>query len=188
MTVFFTSDLHIGHRMVAGLRGFEDASAHDAAILDAWRDQVLKDDVVWVLGDVAMGAPAYALGLLASLPGRKRLVLGNHDGAHPMYRDAPRRHREYTEAFEWVTQSARTKVCGVEVVLSHFPYARDRHEVRHMQWRLRNEGTPLLHGHTHGPERLSFAAGSVPEVHVGLDAWGMRLVSDTDVHALLVGW
>lgn len=207
MATLFTSDLHVQHKRVAELRGFETTAAHDAAIAANWEAVVREEDVVWVLGDLAMSSPDAALALLASLPGRKRLVLGNHDAAHPMHRDAPRYLRRYLEAFEHVASAARIRVEGREVLLSHFPYERDRHETRHAQWRLRDEGLPLIHGHTHGPERLTVSAphvaiaaprrvGSVPyrrfeagakrvEVHVGLDAWDLKPVRLETVAELL---
>lgn len=192
MTVHFTSDLHLGHRKVADLRGFDSTDAHDAAIATAWADRVRPDDVVWVLGDLAVGRPLHALDVLASLPGRKRLVLGNHDYAHPgIYRDAWKWHALYARVFDLVAPFARARVMGREVALSHFPYHRDRGEVRHVQWRLPDQGLPLLHGHTHGTERLTVTPWFDPEdsatveVHVGLDAWDLAPVDDATVAALL---
>jgi calcineurin-like phosphoesterase family protein len=191
VAVHFTSDLHLGHEKVADLRGFASTEEHDAALLERWKERVAPADVVWVLGDLCAGgalATARALTALREWPGRKRLVLGNHDRAHPMYRDAHRWAPAYASVFEWVTPAARTKVQGVEVLLSHFPYERDRGETRHAQWRLRDEGLPLLHGHTHGTERLTvtppWRADRV-EVHVGVDAWGLAPVSDAVVAAEL---
>lgn len=185
--VRFTSDLHLGHRLVATHRGFESVADHDQAILDRWDETVAPDDVVWVLGDLTIGRGdlPQALAELRGLPGRKRLVLGNHDAGHPRFRDAHRWSAPYAEVFEHVTQSARVKLQGVEVLLSHFPYERDRGETRHEQWRLPDRGVPLVHGHTHGTERLSRSAAGTPELHVGLDAWDLRPVSDRELLALL---
>lgn len=191
MSVFFTSDLHFGHRKVAALRGFETEEAHDEALAERWTARVASTDVVYVLGDLAASSPTHALGLLDLLPGRKRLILGNHDKAHPMYRDAHRWQTAYAEVFELVAPFARVKVCGIEAVLSHFPYYRDREEPRFLQWRLRHEGLPLLHGHTHGAERLTVSRFSGPkgptvEVHVGVDAWDLSPVRDEDVARLIL--
>jgi calcineurin-like phosphoesterase family protein len=86
MTVWFTSDLHIGHRLVAGLRGFESTDDHDEAIFDRWDERVRKEDQVWVLGDLAVSKPDNALLELRGLPGVKHLVAGNHDPVHSMHR------------------------------------------------------------------------------------------------------
>ncbi|AYN58547.1 phosphoesterase [Arthrobacter phage Liebe] len=187
--VFFTSDLHLGHALVAGLRGFDDVADHDAAIAENWRRVVGPKDIVWVLGDLAASSPSRALDLIRSLPGEKHLVLGNHDPAHPMHRDAYRRQWPYLAgnggAFQSVAASARRRIQGQEVLLSHFPYDRDRGETRYAQWRLPDLGVPLLHGHTHGTERLSRSARSTPEIHVGVDAWDLAPVPLETVAGLL---
>jgi calcineurin-like phosphoesterase family protein len=180
MAVWFTSDLHLGHRLVANLRGFESAADHDAAIVNAWDRMVRKDDDVWVLGDLCASAPHHALDLLASMQGRKHLVSGNHDRCHPMHRDAHNWQRRYLEVFASVQPFARRKVGGQDVLLSHFPYERDREEPRYMQYRLRDHGGWLLHGHLHTEDR-----GVGREIHVGVDAWGLAPVRLEDVTALM---
>lgn len=184
-SVFFTSDLHLGHRKVAEHRGFESIEAHDETIAHNWASTVEPGDLVYVLGDIAVSNPEHALRILSSLPGRKRLIWGNHDQGHPMYRDAWLKANKYHLAFEGMAQSARVKVDGIEVLLSHFPYTRDRAETRFMQWRLPDLGLPLLHGHTHGPETLTLTGGGRIEVHVGLDAWRMLPVADYTVARLI---
>lgn len=49
------------------------------ALLANWADTVGEDDEIWVLGDVAVGRIAETPPPIASLPGRKHLVPGNHD-------------------------------------------------------------------------------------------------------------
>lgn len=188
--VWFTSDLHLGHAKVAQLRGFDSPAEHDEALADMWRSTVRREDSVWVLGDVtgstSKKAVAAAMFKLMALPGWKHLILGNHDAAHPMYRDAFKRSAEYSYAFHTVAMAARRRIEGRNVLLSHFPYERDRDETRHSQWRLRNEGLWLIHGHTHGEEQgwlttedlavTGERISATREVHVGLDAWDQRLV------------
>jgi len=172
--VWFTSDLHFGHRLVARHRGFgDDTMAHDTAIYDNWTKVVAKDDVVWVLGDLALNSVGRALEVIGSLPGRKHLIAGNHDPCHPMHRAAHKWQRRYLEAFVSVQPFARQKIDGQEVLLSHFPYDKDRHEVRYTQYRLPNEGKWLLHGHTHD----AYQKREGKEIHVGVDAWELSPVS-----------
>ena len=75
--VGFTSDLHLGHELAARLRGFSSVEDHDEAVIHTLSRQCDKRTVLWVLGDVAMRVES--LDLLARVPGRKRLVRGNHD-------------------------------------------------------------------------------------------------------------
>ncbi len=55
--VWYTSDLHIGHRLIAGgLRGgFDDSDDHDAELARRWDNDVSAGDTVWVLGDISAG-------------------------------------------------------------------------------------------------------------------------------------
>lgn len=76
--VWFTSDLHFGHKRIAEFRK-EVLSEEDnrAKICWDWEDLVTKRDDVYILGDVAFTEET--LDEVGSLPGRKFLVRGNHD-------------------------------------------------------------------------------------------------------------
>lgn len=182
MTVLFTADLHLRHPRVAELRGYISTEHHDLALAAAWREQIRPGDQVWVVGDVTLSALDYALEWLNPLPGYKHLVGGNHDKCHPMHRDSHKWQRRYLGAFESVQPFARRRIAGQSVLLSHFPYRGDSgDEDRHIQYRLPNEGSWLLHGHTHGTERLHDGR----QIHVGLDAWQHRLVPLETIEELI---
>lgn len=181
--IFFTSDLHIGHRFVAGLRGFDNIEDHDAHLAARW-DAVVnpnndRPDQVWVLGDISVGgnrAETNALAWLLQRPGQKHLIAGNHDHAHPMFRDSHRWQRKYLGVFESVQPFAVRKVKGRYIKLSHFPYQGSEFgdhtdEERYPAWRLPDTGNYLLHGHTHTAERQHGR-----EIHVGVDAWNLAPV------------
>ena len=171
---WFTSDLHFRHRMVAAKRGWNDVDAHDGMLIVKWGAVVKPQDVVWVLGDVGLGRESEILAQVAKLPGRKRLVSGNHDPVWPGHRGIHRHHRLWLEHFETVQPFATINLSGHRVLLSHFPYRGDGEnfrEDRHTQYRLRDEGRWLIHGHTHGTERLH---GRM--IHVGVDAWNYEPV------------
>ena len=67
-----SGDLHIGHKFVAGLRGFStfteedgtvyDLEGHSQAIFDAF-SVVKPDDIVWVLGDICISASGWVKAL-----------------------------------------------------------------------------------------------------------------------------
>lgn len=173
-TVFFTSDIHLGHKKVSELRGFKTTEEHDAHITYVWNSRITKHDTVYVLGDIAVGAHNYALDLIKSLNGTKHLVAGNHDIIHPMHKRGHSRAEQtrWLDTFETISPFLRKTVNHRQYLLSHFPYeewgdGETREGSRYNQYRLPNFGVPLLHGHTHGPER---AHGNM--LHVGWDAWG----------------
>ncbi len=78
---YIISDLHFGHTNIVeyskGLRGGTNSAEHDSWLIDQWNSVVTKQDLVYVLGDVAMSRPA--LYLVKKLKGTKHLVKGNHD-------------------------------------------------------------------------------------------------------------
>lgn len=82
MTTWFTSDWHLGHRNVVTLgegRPFASIEEHDEALIARHNALVSPDDLVWVLGDVAMGDITASLAKCARMNGRKILICGNHD-------------------------------------------------------------------------------------------------------------
>lgn len=224
MTVWFTSDLHIGHSKVAEIRGFGvdaigvDVDGHDNCLASNWDTVVKSDDIVWVLGDISAGgryAQFNALEWIKIRPGVKHLIAGNHDGCHPMHRDSHKWQKIYLEAFDSVQTSAKRRVPRPEghghtsVVLSHYPYEGDHTaRDRDTQWRLRDEGLTILHGHTRSAERMTVSSHRHPypgcfmgvedtggfvhyapanQIHVGVDAWGLAPASLDDIADLLYG-
>ncbi len=150
MTVWLTSDLHLGHVLVSGLRGFPSVAAHDAALATRWCERVAPDDTVWLLGDVVMGDWRAGLTQLSSLPGTKHLILGNHDRPHPAYRSKGGEWDLYAAVFTTMALAGELKVGSERYLLNHFPYdGEGRAEVteRHTQWRLRDLGTTLRFAH-----------------------------------------
>lgn len=186
-TTWFTADPHLQHNLMSSLRGFADTRKHDAAIVDAWHDQVATEDIVWVLGDVTLGDQRTGLQKISELPGTKHLIVGNHDRCFPTRVESYEHQRLYLGVFETVQLSTMLKVGAFRVLLSHFPYTDGGiggRPDKFTQWRLRDQGRPLVHGHTHAAETWSSSPSGTPQIHVGWDAWG-RLVSKDEVAGLL---
>lgn len=180
--VFFTSDTHFCHAMVARLRGFATSEEHDEEVVARWNATVAPGDTVWHLGDVGLGKELSVLAVASHLSGVKHLVTGNHDPVWPGHRDARKHQRLWMGYFESVQAFAKTRVNGTTVLLSHLPYDGDHTlEERHVQFRLRDEGAWLIHGHTHQPGKID----GPRSVHVGLDAWGLRPACDGEIAALI---
>lgn len=180
MTTFLTSDPHVGDLKVALARGFSATEEHDEWVARLWRDTVKDTDQVIILGD--LGRPACALPFFGALPGVKHLVCGNHDRCHPAHRTARNSQRAYLEVFETVNSALTLRDEGVEFLASHFPYAGDHtEEDRHTQFRLRDEGQWLLHGHVHMEWKVRGR-----QINVGLDPW-RRLVTLNELTKLREG-
>jgi calcineurin-like phosphoesterase family protein len=154
--VLYSADTHFNHPFVAGTRGFDTAEAHDEYLIEQFNLRVHKKDHLWILGDLNHGSLTEGLAQASRLNGVKHLVLGNHDTAHPMHKRSHSQMKRYMEVFESVHLHEQHLIAGKRVNLSHFPYRGDhKPEDRHTQWRLRDEGLPLLHGHVHAEFMLS---------------------------------
>lgn len=76
--VYFIGDLHFGHKNIVNIRSdFKSSYEHDEFLVETWNQKVKKNDLVYVLGDVAFNVEG--LEKVRRLNGRKILVRGNHD-------------------------------------------------------------------------------------------------------------
>ncbi len=143
MTVFVISDLHLGHKGVLGftygdgpLRPFADIHEMHQVICDRWRSVVQQGDKVYVLGDVSMTKSVKLL--LASLPGSKRLVKGNHD--------------HFSD--NWYHEAGFQRIYGVRQIngvwLTHVP----------MHPQSMDKAIGNIHGHLHMREIMFTPPGS----------------------------
>lgn len=174
--IYFTADLHFGHDLVAGHRGYDEVGDHDEMIVQVLIDTLPGGSTLWILGD-AMGWGSHrdhALALLQEVQSHTsatmHLIPGNHDTCHPMHRNAQKEQQKYLHIFDSVQAFAKIRYNRQDVLLSHFPYAGDHTaEERFNQWRLRNYGQPLIHGHTH--QTAPIDASRPHQVCVSWDAW-----------------
>ena len=155
MATFFTGDTHFGDLRVLRFdhRPFPTLEAHDTALVARWNEAVGPDDTVFHLGDFALGpGPERVAELLASLRGRKHLVVGNNDDAATLAQPAWASVRHYAEIV----------VDGRALVLCHYAFR---------TWNGMGRGALDLHGHSHG--KLT----PIPKQYdVGVDAQGFRPV------------
>lgn len=185
------SDTHIGHRLMAGLRGFgEDTGSHDAHVIDTWNSRVRPEDTVFHAGDVFLG-PHSNIEKIAFLNGTKHLIAGNHDEIFAGHRQGYRHHRMWMAYFDSISAFLRLNLGDMRCLVSHFPYGgmpEGHGEGRYEEFRLRNEGFMLLHGHTHGSEPFTRVDGVlVPNmIHIGWDTWGGPVELDVMVRATAI--
>ena len=84
---------------------------HDRMLIDYWNETVRNDDIIWFLGDFALGGRNVLNDYASKLKGRKRIILGNHDNL---------KDKDYLEAgFEFV--SRWPVVLAQHIILSHAP-------------------------------------------------------------------
>jgi calcineurin-like phosphoesterase family protein len=56
-SIFYTADLHLGHTKINELAGrpFDSVEEMNHTLIANWNDRVAEHDIVWVLGDLALG-------------------------------------------------------------------------------------------------------------------------------------
>lgn len=189
MTRFFSSDHHFFHPKIAELRGFSSVEEHDERLIQIHNSVVRKDDFVVFCGDFTVDSAGKNIEKLSSVVGRLNgdlhLVLGNHDAGHPLHKDGHKyMWNYYVAGFKSVSMMSRVKIGGRSLLISHFPYEGDHTpEDRHTQYRLRNEGLTLIHGHTHKRSILTYAEDTL-QIHVGVDAHDMYPVHEDVIECL----
>lgn len=156
MAVFFTSDLHLGHRAVLDIcsRPFHSVDDMNAELIANINERVGTGDTFWVLGDVSYRINhEEAETLLHQINCNDlRLVCGNHD-------------KDWSEIglFTEVCDYKELKLDGRRVCLMHYPIA---------SWNGMHRGSVHLHGHSHNAcaYNLSNVADGRLLWDVGVDA------------------
>jgi calcineurin-like phosphoesterase family protein len=188
VTVFFTSDTHFSHKNILHLgdgRPYKDINHHNTELMANWHRTVTDKDMVVHCGDVAMGPWPDGLMCMKDLPGFKVLIPGNHDRVSSL-ESAARRDRfmdDYLNVFDEVWDEVEVMtVLGEEFIVSHYPYNGDHtsHD-RHTALRPQDHGIPLIHGHTHQTEQITWSAKGTMMLSVGVDANNFTPVSDEEI-------
>lgn len=129
---WFVSDTHFGHTNIITYenRPFADTHEMNETIIKNWNSVVAKDDIVWFLGDLALGNKDNVKALVSRLRGNKRMIRGNHDSwSDEFYRSI---------GFQFV--SKYPIVLKDFFVLSHAP----------MEYMGRTSPFFFIYGHVHG--------------------------------------
>mgnify|MGYP000707629157 CR=1 FL=1 len=156
--IWFTSDLHLGHKLASKMRGFDSVKEHDEDIIVKLIEQTRPRDILFVLGDVAMSKES--LQLLKAVPCRKKMLFGNHDEYG---------HEEYLKVFESLHGFYKYK----GVWLSHCPI--------HPQEMYRCKAN--IHGHIHkgaATPELPF-----PYINMNWDFWGRAVDFQEDIKPII---
>lgn len=202
--IWFGSDLHFSHAgMLEGgrlsERPFVSIDEMNEAILAAINERVGPDDLFIMPGDICMGTISESMAVAAQINGEAIALPGNHDRVFPGLEKRGRGLglEEWSAVYEdeanicflpdpWVTMTYD----GVTFMISHFPYEGDSRngEERFAEARPPCDGLPIVHGHVHEQNQTSTYVTPdgvhVPQVNVGMDAWGRPVHAD-EVVALL---
>lgn len=161
-----------------------DIEGHNKQIIDNINSALRPKDQLWVVGDL-MGRQhksdieeiSYWLNQINVLPERRVLVLGNHDVDRDVF---------YKDLFRTVKSNSTVNIEGRLFKVSHYPYRQDLGNIISDDFRalaLEDDlKTPLIFGHIHGTNRVHHRNSRA--IHVGLDAWGLRPVHESEISSL----
>lgn len=178
--LFFTSDLHFGHRNVIRFcnRPWQDEKEMNSGLIDNWNSVVGDNDIVFVLGDSFWFNDSQSIKrVISKLNGKDIYVLpGNHDDFSSWYRiDDPRIHLCSDTVVLWLQFEGRKKI--FEIWMNHYPL---------MTWPHREGGSIQLFGHIHSQEgKYDGVDQDLPlhknQIDVGCDRWGWKPISIEDI-------
>lgn len=135
MSVFYTADLHFGHRNVIDFdhRPFLDIDSMDQALIELWNGKVKDSDHVYIIGDFANRNMKSEEWYLRQLHGHKHLIIGNHD-MKLLNNPAALSYLESVDKMKHISDS------GTQICLCHFPLA---------EWNGYYRGHTHIYGHIH---------------------------------------
>ena len=163
--MWFTSDQHFGHANIIRFcdRPFADSDEMTRELVARHNAVVGETEEVFHLGDFSLDERLVPQ-ILPLLNGRHRLVVGNHDKCHPCHKKSDAAKRRY---LAYGFASVQTVVHMGPWLLCHLPYAgTPEHKTRYPEWRPKDEGRWLLHGHVHEQWQIR---GRM--INVGVDKW-----------------
>lgn len=134
--VYYTSDLHIGHKAALRFdkRPFADIREMEQEIIRHWNEKVTADDDAYILGDVFYRYQGKPVDFLHQLNGRLHLITGNHD--YGLLKD-----EEALACFVSVDKLKMIIDNDRRVVLCHYPM---------IVWNMKHFGSYHVYGHVHG--------------------------------------
>lgn len=172
MTVFFTSDLHLGHRAILDIctRPFCSVEAMNAQLIKNVNERVAANDTLWILGDASYRINREeAEALLRRIRcSDLRLVRGNHD-----------KNCSGSDIFAEICDYKELKLDGRRICLMHYPIS---------SWNGMHRGSVHLHGHSHNtPEyNLENVARKRLLWDVGVDANNYAPISWEEIRESLL--
>lgn len=175
MSIYFTSDLHIGHKKILTMgngRPFETMEDMESKLIQNWNNKVNPDDVVYVLGDVFWNQNSNQIkSFMNKLNGQKSLILGNHDRLTP---------NEKSDSWLEMVSYKELTIDNEVIILCHYPLA---------EWKHCFRGSYHLHGHTHGTydySKHNYPHGNHNIYDVGVDTNNFEPKSWEEIKSIIL--
>lgn len=168
MAIFYTSDLHLGHRncLIFDQRPFSSIEEMKDELIRKWNTKVTSEDTVYILGDIAYGPSVEEVSTFVKcLNGKKILIQGNHDFCYV-------NGTKKVEGFDEIHPLYQVRDEDQWVILCHYPMA---------AWNYSHRGSIHLYGHVHLNEKAlqehSVLANIQNAYNVGCMNWNYEPVT-----------
>ena len=163
---YYIADAHFGHENILKMcrRPYESIDAMNEALIAAWNERVTGNDTVFILGDLFFRC-VDPEAILCRLKGKKRLIIGNHDGSWMGKVDLGRYFVSVDPYLE-ITDGSRL------LTLCHYPLLTWKHKLR--------QNSFMIHGHIHNDTTSDFfplLAIRERALNAGVDINGFRPVT-----------
>lgn len=130
--IYFISDTHFNHENIIEYcnRPFKNFKEMNERIIKNWNDIINENDIIYHLGDLALGRKELIFDITKRLKGKKYLIRGNHDKWSV---------NTYEELGFEVLKNSPIKLEIEKLLLSHIP----------VPDKLIQNGFVNIHGHIH---------------------------------------
>lgn len=159
LDTWIVSDTHFGHANI--VKYSRRPANHDELMAELWHASVQQTDTVLHLGDLAFRTADHMWDTLRRLPGKKLLILGNHD----------RKSKRWYEdlGFQIMPRRVFFNHGGKQILFTHRP------EIEIAGW------TTNVHGHLHNNGYHRDLDRSKDYRNVSVEVMGYRTVRLRDV-------
>jgi calcineurin-like phosphoesterase family protein len=179
--VWFISDTHYSHANICYgtsnwedkeyCRKFDSLEEMNQTIVDNINKHVLKNDILFHLGDWSFGGFENIEIFRKNLNCENiYLILGNHD--HHIKNNKNNVQSLFKKVFEYLELEIiqNLSLHKYKFVLMHYPI---------VSWNKLNEGVIHIHGHTHLPKHLKLSGGKI--IDVGVDGNDLMPISLNEI-------
>jgi calcineurin-like phosphoesterase family protein len=149
--VFFTADLHLGHRNIIGYcnRPFSTGEEMDKEIIWAINKTVGQEDILYILGDFCHKGGNAAYYREQIVCNNVHIILGNHD-----------KPTKFTTGFSSVSDQKMILYKNQKIFMCHYPMR---------SWSGSYRKSWMLYGHVHGRLHREDVASGTLTLDVGVD-------------------
>lgn len=139
---YYIADNHFAHANIIEFcnRPFNSVEEMDQFMINAWNRVVTQEDEVYIIGDLIYRSKKPYTWYLEQLPGKKHLIIGNHDGLMIKQPKA-------AAYFESIEKTALIRDNGKKIFLCHYPV---------LEWPGYFRGEWCISGHIHNAKNEAY--------------------------------